>query len=322
MTIELQNLSELDFKEYHDQLIRRFTEDSVLNGDWTEDEAKNVAKMQLQSILPEGVKTPGHFFFAIFHQKLNMAVGNVWIQIQDKKSVKKGTLFDLMIVDMFKGKGFDKQTLQVVEEWLKSEQVKDLGLHVYTTNSSGRKLYVDFGFTDFSYNMVKLLSSEKKESNNKLILEKMTEEVFQPFIDAQILDYAHENVEAGYWEKEEAVEKSKEQIEQLLPEGTETKDHYIFSVADQESKENVGALWIYVTEKKKLKSAFIYYIEIFEKHRGKGLSKQTLGLLEEWCANKEISKIGLHVFAKNTVARNLYKKFGYEDVNYNMRKEF
>lgn len=322
MSIELQKLTESEFKEYREHLVSRFTEDSVTNGDWTEEEAKNVAEMQLKSILPEGVATPNHFIFSVFHQKLNMAVGNVWIQIQNKGTVKKGILFDLTIFDMFKNKDFDKQTLQVSEEWLKTKQVKSLELHVYATNPSARKLYVDFGLTDFSFNMVKSLSSEKKEYTNKLILEKMTESEFKPFINAQIIDYAHENVEAGYWAEEESEEKSKKEIERLLPDGLETKDHYIFSVVDQESNEHVGALWVYVAEKKKLKSAFIYYIEIFENYRGKGLSKQTLALLDQWCVDKGILKIGLHVFAKNIIARNVYKKFGYKDINYNMGKEF
>lgn len=322
MTIELQKLPESEFMEYKEHLVSRFTVDSVANGDWTEDEAKTVAELQLQSILPEGVATPNHFIFSVFHQKLNMTVGNVWIQIQKKGTVRKGILFDLTIFDMFKNKGFDKQTLQVSEEWLKAKQVKSLELSVYSTNPSARNLYLDFGFTDFSYNMVKLLSSEKKEFTTNLIFEKMTEEEFRPFINAQIIDYAHENVEAGYWAEEESVEKSKKEIERLLPDGLKTKDHYIFSFVNQESKAHVGALWIYVAEKKKLKSAFIYYVEIFESYRGKGLSKQVSALLDQWCVDKGILKVGIHVFAKNTVARNIYKKIGYEDINYNMSKEF
>ena len=155
-----------------------------------------------------------------------------------------------------------------------------------------------------------------------LILQKMDENVFEKFINNQIKEYARENVEAGFWEESEALEKSKHEIDKLLPEGLETKDHLIFSMIEEDSNENIGSLWIQVRDHKKAKSVFIFYIEISENNRGKGLGKQALVTLENWCLPNRVSKIGLHVFAKNSVARNLYKKFGFVDTNYNMNKDF
>lgn len=148
----------------------------------------------------------------------------------------------------------------------------------------------------------------------------MTQLEFDTLMEFQIKDYARENVEAGFWEESESLEKAKNEINKLLPNGLETKDHFLFSLMN-DTNENVGVIWANVQKKKNYNLVFIYYIEIFESHRGKGLSKQALKSLEDWCRSNEISKIGLHVFAKNTVARNLYKKFGFEDINYNMTKK-
>lgn len=150
----------------------------------------------------------------------------------------------------------------------------------------------------------------------------MTEPEFNKLMDFQVEDYARENVEAGFWDESEALEKSRAEINKLLPNGLDTKDHFLFSLMDNSTNENIGVIWTNIQKKKDFKLAFIYYIEIFANFRGKGLSKKSLTSLEDWCKLNDINKIGLHVFAKNTVARNLYTKFGFKDTNYNMTKEF
>ncbi len=149
----------------------------------------------------------------------------------------------------------------------------------------------------------------------------MTESEFNKLMEFQVADYARENVEAGFWDESDALEKSRSEINKLLPNGLDTQDHFLFSVEDNATNDNIGVIWVNVQKKRNFKLAFIYYIEIFEQYRGKGFSKESLASLENWCKSNDISKIGLHVFAKNTVARNLYTKFGFKDTNYNMTKE-
>ena len=189
-------------------------------------------------------------------------------------------------------------------------------------------MYVNLGYSDMSYNMEKTLLGTEQILNTSISLKsaislkKMSQDDFNSYFEYKIKDYALENIKAGHWEESEALEKSRQQVTELLPAGLETKGQFIFSVFDPTLGINVGVLWILFTEKKKLNYAFIYDIEIYESQRGKGLSKIALALLEEWCRTKNVSKIGLHVFAKNSIARNLYKKFGYVVTNYNMTKDF
>ena len=53
---------------------------------------------------------------------------------------------------------------------------------------------------------------------------------FDAFLEREIIDYAADKVRSGNWRQEEAIERSRKEHEQLLPNGPRTKDHFIFSI--------------------------------------------------------------------------------------------
>ena len=46
-------------------------------------------------------------------------------------------------------------------------------------------------------------------------------------------DYTYEKVRAGTWSGDEAEAKSAQDVDALLPQGTATQDHYLYSVTDE-----------------------------------------------------------------------------------------
>ena len=47
----------------------------------------------------------------------------------------------------------------------------------------------------------------------------MTQPEYDEYLKQLIPDYAADNVRAGYWDESEALEKSRKQLESLLPQG-------------------------------------------------------------------------------------------------------
>jgi RimJ/RimL family protein N-acetyltransferase len=60
---------------------------------------------------------------------------------------------------------------------------------------------------------------------------------------------------------------------------------------------------------------------VAEKFRGKGYGKKARLLIEEKARELGLESLGLHVFAENKVARNLYESVGYEVSSLNMTKK-
>jgi ribosomal protein S18 acetylase RimI-like enzyme len=149
----------------------------------------------------------------------------------------------------------------------------------------------------------------------------MTENEFKTYLEADIKVYAEVNVRSGYWNESEALEKSRESHDQLLPDGLATKDQYLFMVIDETSGEVIGNLWLEIKPDRPTPAAFIYDIKINQGLRRQGYGEQALHAAESLLRSMNIKTLSLHVFADNTAAKRLYEKVGFETISYNMRKE-
>ncbi len=147
----------------------------------------------------------------------------------------------------------------------------------------------------------------------------MTQPEYDVYLTHLIPDYAADNVRAGYWDESEALEKSRQQIELLLPQGLQTKEHYMYTLVDEEQA--VGMIWLRAQLERAVKSGFIFDVIVDEKFRGRGYGRQVMTLIEEKAHEIGLQSIGLHVFAYNKVAKNLYESMGYEISSLNMIKK-
>ena len=134
-------------------------------------------------------------------------------------------------------------------------------------------------------------------------------------------DYAQDKVRAGVWAAEEAEDRAARELEELLPEGTATKGHFLYAVRDESIQATVGNLWLAVLDSSVGRSVWIYDILIHEEFRRRGYGSITLGLLlEEKARELGAGSVGLHVFGHNDAARALYEKTGYETTSILMSK--
>ena len=151
------------------------------------------------------------------------------------------------------------------------------------------------------------------------ILLPMTQSEYDVFREQAAVEYAADNVRAGYWDELEAVEKSRREFERLLPQGLQSENHFLYTVYDGENA--VGLIWLRANKDRSIPSGFIFDLRINEEFRGRGYGKQAMLLIEEKARELGLKSMGLHVFAVNTVARNLYEGLGYEITTLNMQKQ-
>ena len=146
----------------------------------------------------------------------------------------------------------------------------------------------------------------------------MTGSEFEAYLEKAVPGYADENVRAGYWSEEDALERSRKVYQELLPQGVQTENNYLFSVQIEESGEKIGMVWM--KHEAPRAHGFIFDLTLDEAQRGKGFGKQAMLALEEKARDLGLETIGLHVFANNTAAMKLYKGLGYAVTSQNMTK--
>ena len=138
---------------------------------------------------------------------------------------------------------------------------------------------------------------------------------FEAYLEEDIQRYAQAHVEAGNWEPSQALEKPRTEHQQLLPDGLESKNQYLFSIIDA-SDQKLGILWVNIENGR----AFIYDFRIDEAQRGKGYGKQALMALDEKLKSMNVESVSLHVFGDNFIAQELYKKMGFQITGIHMKK--
>ncbi|TKD72049.1 GNAT family N-acetyltransferase [Pseudalkalibacillus hwajinpoensis] len=151
-----------------------------------------------------------------------------------------------------------------------------------------------------------------------IFLKPMSDFDFSQFMDSSIDSYAEEKVKAGNWKENEALEKSKQEFDKLLPKGHHTADHLLFSIVDAENNSKVGSLWVHC--KVEAMEAFIYEFAVDEDQQGKGYGTRAIRELEQILQEQGIEGLSLHVFGHNKKAIRLYERLGFETTNMNMKK--
>jgi hypothetical protein len=89
----------------------------------------------------------------------------------------------------------------------------------------------------------------------------MRAEVFRTYLENAIAGYAEDCVASHRWPSEGAIEHSRTDFENSLPQGLATPENYIYEIKASESGPTVGVPG-FAVEEKRLRNAYVYDIEI------------------------------------------------------------
>lgn len=145
-------------------------------------------------------------------------------------------------------------------------------------------------------------------------------EAFAAFVDAAVAGYADDNVAAGRWTADEALDLSRAEFARLLPQGLATPDNHLYEIRDDVGGRTVGFLWFATVSRGNTKAAYVYQLEVHPEFRRRGHARAAFQSMESLAAAMGLSSIGLHVFGHAPEAQALYSSLGYRVTGINMQK--
>jgi ribosomal protein S18 acetylase RimI-like enzyme len=151
------------------------------------------------------------------------------------------------------------------------------------------------------------------------MLRPMSDAEYAAWAVESVIAYAKDKVTSGAWAETDALEKSRAELNALLPDGRRTRDNFLYSVLAEDGA-RVGMLWFAIKERAQSRIAYIYNIEIEPESRRRGHAQRALRALEDEVRRLGLAGIALHVFGHNASAQTLYAKVGYVPTNINMYK--
>ncbi len=152
------------------------------------------------------------------------------------------------------------------------------------------------------------------------VLRPIADAEYNAWLETVIPGYAEDKIASGQWTAESALELSRKEYADLLPNGKDTENNYIFTVLGA-SGEVVGTLWFVAKERAGRQIAYVFDIFVAPEHRRQGHAFRAFQALEQEVARLGLSGIALHVFGHNQEAHALYVKLGYVATNINMFKQ-
>jgi RimJ/RimL family protein N-acetyltransferase len=152
MMIKLEPLQQEDFERFLEREIRGYAEDHVRNGNWPAEGALERSKKEFEHYLPDGIHSQDQYLYSLIDENGDK-IGVLWVQVKERKAF----IFDFVIDEAFRGKGYGKQALAAMDETLKSMNAESVELHVFGDNIVAQELYKKAGFEITDMHMRKTL---------------------------------------------------------------------------------------------------------------------------------------------------------------------
>jgi len=157
--ITLEPMEQEDFERFLEAEIRGYAEDHVRNGNWPAEGAVERSRKEFEALLPNGVHSRDQYLWSIVDPE-DRKIGMLWVQVKDQKAF----IYDFVIEEAFRGKGYGKGALSAMDEELKSMGVESVGLHVFGDNITAQELYKKMGYQITGIHMKKELKEKTDPS--------------------------------------------------------------------------------------------------------------------------------------------------------------
>ena len=150
------NLIPMTVEAYEDYLLEMapdYAREHIEAGNWPEEGAEERAIQEMWDVyLPEGVATKDNYLFTLFDPKIGQKVGMLWYAIQEKGKQRQAFVYDVIVDEQYRRRGYAFQAFQKMEDLVKAEGVELIGLHVFGYNKGAQAMYKKLGYqvTDIS----------------------------------------------------------------------------------------------------------------------------------------------------------------------------
>lgn len=148
--INLQKMNPESFASWNVQIWKLYRDELIRSGMSATAADENVDR-NIEETMPNGVLLEGNFVFDVMHQ--DVSIGSVWLS--DKGS--EWFIYDIDIDETQRGKGFGRQTMKAIEEFVRSHNGVSIGLSVFGFNTVALKLYETEGYETVRISMQKKL---------------------------------------------------------------------------------------------------------------------------------------------------------------------
>jgi ribosomal protein S18 acetylase RimI-like enzyme len=157
MTLRLRPLRDDEVPEFIETLRAGYEQSLVADASMSAAEAEEKAASDHAVLFPEGRPQADHHLY-IVERETGEPVGHLfWAKRSFPGSGPRAFLYDVYIDEPFRGRGFGRQAMALLEEEVRAAGLPGLDLNVWGGNDLARSLYRKLGFEERAIFMSKEL---------------------------------------------------------------------------------------------------------------------------------------------------------------------
>lgn len=151
---KLRQMTADDYAAWRAATIPEYAEEKTVSGAWSRDEALQRATESLDSLLPAGLETPGHFLFTLRRTTDDALLGYLWFGRHERDAY----LYDISILPEHRRQGHGRTLMRLLEQAVRERGFNSIALHVFGHNAAARDLYQSEGYVVTDLTMRKVLA--------------------------------------------------------------------------------------------------------------------------------------------------------------------
>jgi ribosomal protein S18 acetylase RimI-like enzyme len=155
----LQPIAVDAFPAFFDQAVAFYAEQNVAAGRFSESDALALSRTDTQKLLPDGIATPGQFFFDVMAVGTTGSVGHLWLASMPRGSSRVMFVCQILVKPEHRRKGYARAALLAAEQLALEQGLSGIALHVFAHNTQAQALYRALGYDVASLNMLKPLGA-------------------------------------------------------------------------------------------------------------------------------------------------------------------
>ncbi|GAA1316535.1 GNAT family N-acetyltransferase [Leucobacter albus] len=156
MSTHLSPVTHEEFPTWQASSIAAYAADLIEAG-VSPEAAKEQAEQSISAAFPSGESTSTNAVFGVLSQA-DEHVGYVWVGRDSSTDPTSWWVWDITIDPAFRGSGYGRSSMQLAEDYARSQGAVTPGLSVFGFNATARGLYESLGYETTSVKMRKTLT--------------------------------------------------------------------------------------------------------------------------------------------------------------------
>lgn len=143
--MKLIPMTKSDYDHWAPRSRKGYAQDKKRANGYTEEEAAAIAEADFLRLLPEGLGTKDNYLFTMKNDA-GGTLGYLWFLVRGAADNRKAFIADIIVEEEYRGQGFGRRAMMLVEDEARKLGLSEIGLHVFGFNDTAISLYRSLGY--------------------------------------------------------------------------------------------------------------------------------------------------------------------------------